>query len=385
MHSHHPQSVDEGHQRLGIRLPRHSAREIYPILKDNGLIDSSLIPIVEDGFICYPTQDFNQQQTELIVQSIDGAMIQTSRFALNISEPTPYQKLVQAIEQLLTEFGLETHELLEDIPTKWERLGSLILFPMDAFTGEKWEVLLERCGDQMWEQCCAALGSKAIGRQQPVAKTKTRDSQAEILFGKSWVEFSQHDTFFGFDASKVMFSSGNISERQRMTQMNVKNEIIIDAYAGIGYYSLPIAKHGQPHQIHAFEINPHSIRGLEWGVEKNQVAHLVQIHPGDNQETLKLFKGTADRCILGLLPRSTEVWDLAYECLKPRGGTLHIHMNVGEEHIESWIIDTTRYFESLCKQAGVDAIITPLHLEKVKWFAPRIRHIVLDLHIEILV
>jgi len=49
---------------------------------------------------------------------------------------------------------------------------------------------------------------------------------------------------------------------------------------------------------------------------------------------------------------------------------LHVHMNVKEERIEAWAEETA------AKLGGAVG-----HIERVKWYAPRIRHVVLDLHI----
>ena len=64
--------------------------------------------------------------------------------------------------------------------------------------------------------------------------------------------------------------------------------------------------------------------------------------------------------------------------LKPTGGTLHIHMNVEEERIEAWSKATVARFRSLVEHHGVSFSVKSVHLELVKWFAPRVRHVVLD-------
>jgi tRNA G37 N-methylase Trm5 len=80
-----------------------------------------------------------------------------------------------------------------------------------------------------------------------------------------------------------------------------------------------------------------------------------------------------------LLPSSEAAWEASLLTLKPTGGTLHIHMNVEEENIDDWVKDTVVRFEQMSHhhQRGFKAEV--LHLERVKWFAPRVRHVVLDL------
>ena len=44
---------------------------------------------------------------------------------------------------------------------------------------------------------------------------------------------------YSFDATKCMFSWGNLSEKLRMGSLDCRDEIIVDLFAGIGYFTLP--------------------------------------------------------------------------------------------------------------------------------------------------
>ena len=156
-------------------------------------------------------------------------------------------------------------------------------------------------------------------------------------------------------------------------------ETVIDAYAGVGYYTLPMLVNAQATHVHACEINPASIEGLRAAAQANDVEAKLTIHEGDNAVALRNLRGVADRCHLGLLPSSEPVWEACLLALKPSGGMLHVHMNVEEENLEAWSLETVEHFEALVKQHRLDLDVEALHLERVKWFAPRVRHVVLDL------
>lgn len=69
----------------------------------------------------------------------------------------------------------------------------------------------------------------------------TRDSQAVLLLGDSgWVAHKEGGVVYHLDVTRVMFSSGNTTERQRMGRMPAHGETIVDLYCGIGYYTLPL-------------------------------------------------------------------------------------------------------------------------------------------------
>ena len=127
--------------------------------------------------------------------------------------------------------------------------------------------------------------------------------------------------------------------------------------------------------IHACEINPNSIHALEWSAKHNQVQSRLTVHSQDNQITLSEFEGAVDRVLLGYLPSSEATWEPAVRALKATGGTLHIHMNVEEERIESWCQETMQKCVQYAKDAdgtGEWFLITlrkssGTHLESVTW------------------
>ena len=75
------------------------------------------------------------------------------------------------------------------------------------------------------------------GRVEP---NGTRDSTLEILVGDNgWVNHRENGILYSFDATKCMFSWGNLSEKLRMGNMACENEVVVDLFAGIGYFVLP--------------------------------------------------------------------------------------------------------------------------------------------------
>lgn len=62
----------------------------------------------------------------------------------------------------------------------------------------------------------------------------------EILVGDNgWVDHRENGILYSLDATKCMFSWGNLSEKLRMARLDCKDEVIVDLFAGIGYYVLP--------------------------------------------------------------------------------------------------------------------------------------------------
>jgi tRNA wybutosine-synthesizing protein 3 len=298
----------------------------------------------------------------------------------------PHHCLANAVAAILSETDADMsadlfEDLLEDLPKKWQRLGNLVLLPKAAFCGEKWHSIT--LDEGFWLVVATALNAMRLGRQADIDAGPMRHSHAELLLGDDgWVEHREHGVTYCFDATKVMFSAGNISERGWTGTIAAQGEVVVDLYCGIGYYSLPLLVNAGVAHVHACEMNPDSITALRAGLKINGVTERCTIHEGDNQETAPALAGIADRVLLGLLPSSQDAWPLAVRCLKPDGGVLHVHMNVVDNDpgdIDAWAEQTLRTFGSLAEDENRSWKLEIIEIRKVKWYAPHMRHCVLIL------
>ena len=366
---------------------REHGQELYLFLEEQGLLENALNPQPIGEMLALP---FNSIQSESnvhkIISSNFGFEITIDRMLLRKSEDSmsPHARLSRTVQEWLSSYQeIEVQSLLSKLPKKWELLGDLVILPESAFESSEWSEYIESLSPLemlgFWQEVAQSLGGNRLARQHPIAKDKHRTSQTEMLVGQSgWVQFLDHGIHFGFDSTKVMFSSGNVTERRRIGMIDMQGEVVVDAYAGVGYYTLHMALRSKAKHVHACEINPDSIAGLKWACEANDIQPSITIHEGDNQLSLPLLYNQADRCHLGLLPSSEAVWNHAVRCLKPRGGWIHIHMNVHKDDIEQWQKSTLQTLEKYALDLGREWNLTAIHLERVKWFSPHVWHVVLD-------
>lgn len=259
---------------------------------------------------------------------------------------------------------------------RWERLGDMAILPAGSLTSSHWRSI----GPGLWSFIASSLGSRRIARQAPVAATKTRDSKLQVLYGEDgWVEHRENGILYCFDATKCMFSSGNVSEKLRMASMKCAGETVVDLFAGIGYYTLPFLLKGGAKLVYTCEWNPNAILALRHNLLVNGVESRCVVLEGDNRVTAP--KGVAHRVCLGLLPSSEGSWGVAIEALRPEGGILHVHENVKDSNEKEWLDYLVSALVKLSSGLGRDWDIKVFHLERVKWYAPHIRHIVADVHL----
>ncbi|CAN4105808.1 unnamed protein product [Withania somnifera] len=220
------------------------------------------------------------------------------------------------------------------------------------------------------DTCMVALNGR-------IAPTGTRDSTLEILVGDNgWVKHRENGIVYSFDATKCMFSWGNLSEKLRVGHFDCKDEVIVDLFAGIGYFVLPFLVRAKAKLVYACEWNPHAVEALRRNLEANLVADRCVLLEGDNRITAP--KGVADRVCLGLIPTSEGSWVTAVGALRDEGGVLHIHGNVKDSEENTWTNYVSQTIQEIAKSKGHIWDVTVEHVERVKWYAPHIRHLVAD-------
>ena len=202
--------------------------------------------------------------------------------------------------------------------------------PVHAFEDDLWNGI-DR--PSLHDAILGAFRAERLGRQGPIKPGALRRPSVQMLVGsEGWVEHQEHGVRYGFDVTRVMFSSGNVSERGRIGEMDLSGEVVVDAFAGIGYYTLPMLVRGRARHVHACEMNPDSLRGLRWGLSANGVDDRCTVHAGDNADHLPSLAGCADRVLV--CPRKG---GLGAEALRTEGG--YASMPMSRRRVESEGID----------------------------------------------
>ena len=261
-----------------------------------------------------------------------------------------------------------------EMPKKWERFSDIAILPSGSFEDEDWGDIV---GPDLWKAVAQGLNVERLGVMGEVTG-RIRKSGVKMLLGDDdWVVRRENGVDYGYHVTKCMFSAGNVNERRRMGEIVRRGEVIVDLFAGIGYYSLPILVHSEVEHVHCCEWNDDAVESLEWGLERNNVSSLCTVHRGDNRETCKSIGKVADRVILGLLPTSEKSFEAAMEVLSDSGGVIHIHGLAKPDEYSEWAEDVMR---RICNfREGSRARI--IAVNRIKSYAPRWDHVVLDVEI----
>jgi len=282
-----------------------------------------------------------------------------------INQETPeFLKKPASLKEYLADTLTETE--LEQVPSSWHVLGDIIIVSVPEVLDTK-KVLIAEALLSMYPKCKSVVRDLGIEGQ-------FRQPKRELLLGSSTETIhKEHGCLFKQDVTKVMYSKGNLEERKRMSKLG-QGEVIVDMFAGIGYFSIPMAVHARPGKIYSIEINPESFAYLKENIRLNQVEDIIVPLRGDCAEVAP--EGEADRVLMGYV-RTTHHYLLpAIKILKKKGGILHYHETVPEKLAEERPAARIREAaETLGKKVEI------LGLRRIKKYSPGVLHVVVDARI----
>jgi len=267
----------------------------------------------------------------------------------------------RGLSDLLRERGWSDDEL-DRAPSSWAVVGDVLLadFTDCPRPAEVAEALLSLHGE-----------ADTVLDRGPISG-ELRTPEVSVLAGHGDTEtvHTEHGTKYSLDLAQTMFSPGNQHERARMGDVVTKGERVLDMFAGIGYFALPMARAGA--QVTAVEKNPEAFRYLAENAQLNDVADHFDLVLGDCREV----EESAERVVMGYYDALEPTYLAAAFDALDADGTLHVHATVHEN-------DIPEKPETRLRDAAADAgrAVDSVELRRVKSHAEGVWHVVLDARI----
>ena len=135
---------------------------------------------------------------------------------------------------------------------------------------------------------------------------------------------------FSFDATKCYFSPRLSHERMRIARRIEPDETVVNMFAGVGCFSIMIAKHANPRKVFSIDVSPAAIQFMQENIRLNRVYGKVIPLLGDSKELIhNRLQRIADRVLMPLPEKAREYLPCAVSALKASGGWIHYY---GFEH-----------------------------------------------------
>lgn len=131
---------------------------------------------------------------------------------------------------------------------------------------------------------------------------------------------------FKVDLNQVYFSPRLSYERRRIAELAKPSEVVVNLFAGVGCFSIIMAKFSKVGKVYSIDINPVAFRYMRENVILNKAVGRVIPILGDAKEVVeKRLKNLADRVLMPFPEKAYEYLEQALVALKPSGGYVHYY------------------------------------------------------------
>ncbi|MCW3131933.1 MAG: class I SAM-dependent methyltransferase family protein [Candidatus Methanospirare jalkutatii] len=234
---------------------------------------------------------------------------------------------------------------------------------------------------------------KVVALKASAVEGVFRKRRIRILKGEQRTEtiHRENGCVFKLDLEKVYFNPKLASERKRVAEKVAAGECVVDMFAGVGTFSILIAKCSPESKVIAIDINPDAIFYLRENIRLNKVSNVSAIQ-GDVREVSGKFAGVADRIIMNLPKESHFFLKDALRMLKNRGiihfytiesaytademrGSLSIAVQRAEQKLRAEFAHASRLL-------GCEVAVNVISARKVRPYAPYTFILGFDLAVE---
>jgi tRNA wybutosine-synthesizing protein 2 len=357
---------------LAVLVKKPRAETVIEALREEGVYDDGRkVTEHDDGTVALPVTAPPQETS-----------------VLEVMRQTDPELRAPELADLLAARGW-TDEELALAPSSWAVIGSILSVHLDEDCPREEEVgeaLLELHGEA--DTVLSDGGVSGVHREP--------DSRMIAGIGETETIHTEHGTKYALDLADVMFSPGNKAERARMGRVVTGEdgpspetdsegaERVFDMFAGIGYFTLPMARAGA--RVTAAEINPTAYRFLIENAVLNDVTANVEAYRADCRD---VEVSDADRVVMGYYGVETgdgedgsrsqeahEFLDTAFDAVAP-GGIVHVHAATPESRL--WDRPVGR-IEDAADRAGRGVEIEGKR--RVKSHSEGVWHVVCDVRVE---
>ena len=273
----------------------------------------------------------------------------------------PFEKIISKVDSVL-------HTKL---PKKWKKIGDIIILDLAELNPKQKNIVAEIYAE--------VLKAKTIIQKNKIVGELRKPKDTELLYGNETItEISEYSIKYKLDLAEIMWSPGNIGWRSALSGPEKVSEfytfnnpkVIIDYFAGIGYFAIQMAK-GYPNaKIIAVDKNPKSVEYLSLNAKNNDVENIEIIN-----DDCRNIEAKADVIHLGYIGNTIDFLDHAHNFLN-ENGTVIFH----EAYRNNWLGfksrsdwgDTPPKFSELMATKGF--IVEKF--ERVKFYGPSTSHII---------
>lgn len=349
-----------------IRAPKSLGEKAISAVARLGLLNKDLKVLKVEAYLLVPLREKPSEEQAANIRGEIG------EFEVLISSFPKREKQTKSLIDFL-EDKLPPH-LLASLPRSIDFVGDVAILEIPDE--------LEGCKKLVGEAVLKAFKRvRSVLAKSSAVKGDYRVREYELIAGSASTEtmHKEHGCKYFLDPRKVYFSPRLSYEHYRVASQVAEGETVVDMFAGVGPFSILIAKIREKVTVYSIDINPDAVKYLERNIYANNVHGKVIPFLGDAREIIESrLRGVADRVIMNLPEKAIEYVDAACTALKSSGGVIHYYEIAGGSDVLERV--KRRLIEAI---EGSGKSVEALLSERiVKEVAPYRWHIAVDVKVK---
>lgn len=316
-----------------IKIKNKNANDLLKLLskiaKKENIIDKKKKVINDNKYVFFPISENIEYRNNEIIYLIGQKFKIKIIKKRGIEKPNYKNKtLEEVLKNRLAEY------LINLTPSSYDIIGELVLVDFDRLN----KLNLNE-SEKVKKEIAKAIISvnknvKTVYEKKSEIRGNFRLRDLKLLYGidSSETLYKENKCLFKLDVKKTYFTPRLVYERRRMSGLEIKkNELIIDLFAGVGPFSIQIAKNHDV-LVYSFDINPDAYNYLIENIKINRLKGKIYPYNLNVKKLIKpsnslgkSLKSKADRILMNLPEKSIEYIDIACFLLKPKSSILHIY------------------------------------------------------------
>ncbi|MEM4713775.1 MAG: class I SAM-dependent methyltransferase family protein, partial [Candidatus Bathyarchaeia archaeon] len=275
-------------EALCLKVPKINGEKVITTAHKLGLVNKELEVKRGYNYIYIPlTKSPSQEEIQAIQKQVIRLEIITHTFPERKKQPPTVIKILEE--------KLPPH-LLACVPRALDIVGDIAIIEIPP----ELETHKTEIGNAILQ---VHKNVRTVLAKAGAIKGKYRTRQYTVIAGEPKTEtiHKEHNCRYYVDLAKAYFSPRLSHEHKRVASTVKEGETVIDMFAGVGPFSILIAKIHERVKVYAVDINPEAFALLEKNVRLNRVEGKVHPILGNAKQIIKQkLRGLADRVIMNL-------------------------------------------------------------------------------------
>lgn len=328
---------------LAVKVPKREAEKVRRKLIELDVLAKGYSPKREGNFVLFP-----------VTGPVEGFELIETEFKKTERRPHSYREVVEVPD-----------EIKPLLPSSFDIIGDIAIIELPEELMEYGKAI----GEAILKvhrhiKAVFAKGSKVSGEYRVRELIHLAgEKRTETLHRENGIRLK-------LDVARVYYTPRLATERMRVFEKTQPGEIVFDMFAGVGPYSILLAKNAK--LVFACDINPWAIMYLEENKKLNKTPNVVPIL-GDVRKVAGQIK--ADRVIMNLPKFADKFLKEAMMSVKS-GGIIHYYGFGPEEDLFS---EHERKIKDAARELGFK--VEFLDERRVRPYAPRQFNIAIDFRI----